>query len=67
MFVRRFELIHLKAHQDVAPCVAADIKRVSPKTEARSTLGERTDRMQNSGGFDCNPAKFWDLRGLRLG
>lgn len=38
--VARYELIHLKAHQDNARCVAADIKRVSPTTEARLTVQE---------------------------
>src|SRR5260370_11257396 len=38
--VARYELIHLKAHQDIARCVAADIKRVSPGTEARLTAPE---------------------------
>lgn len=38
--VARYELIHLKAHQDIARCVAADIKRVSPTTEARLTVQE---------------------------
>jgi transcriptional regulatory protein RtcR len=38
--VARFELIHLKAHEDIARCVAADIKRVCPDTEARLTLQE---------------------------
>lgn len=38
--VARYELIHLKAHQDIARCVAADIKRVSPTTAARLTLQE---------------------------
>lgn len=30
--VARFDLIHLKAHEDIARCVAADIQRVSPNT-----------------------------------
>ncbi len=34
----RYELIHLKAHQDIARCVAADIKRVSPGTDAQLTV-----------------------------
>ena len=38
--VARYELIHLKAHQDTARCVAADIKRVSPSTEAQLTVQE---------------------------
>lgn len=38
--VARYELIHLKAHLDIARCVAADIKRVSPATEARLTVQE---------------------------
>ena len=38
--VRRYELIHLKTHEDIARCVAADIKRVSPGTEARLTAQE---------------------------
>ena len=38
--VARFELIHLKEHQDIARCVAADIKRVSPSTEAQLTVQE---------------------------
>src|ERR1035438_6103484 len=38
--VARYELIHLKAHQDIARCVAADIKRVSPSTEALLTVQE---------------------------
>ncbi|MBN8248262.1 MAG: sigma 54-dependent transcriptional regulator, partial [Verrucomicrobia bacterium] len=35
LVVRRFELLHLPLHQDVARCVAADIARVSPETEVR--------------------------------
>jgi transcriptional regulatory protein RtcR len=35
--VARFELLHQKKHLDLARCVAADIKRVSPDTEARLT------------------------------
>ena len=38
--VARYVLIHLKAHQDTARCVAADIKRVSPSTEAQLTVQE---------------------------
>ena len=38
--IARYELIHLKAHQDIARCVAADIKRVSPRTEAQLTVQE---------------------------
>lgn len=30
--VARFELIHLKMHEDVARCIAADIRRVCPST-----------------------------------
>jgi transcriptional regulatory protein RtcR len=33
--IARFELLHLKAHEDIARCVAADIKRISPDTEVR--------------------------------
>src|SRR4051794_33995024 len=33
--IARFELIHLKTHEDIARCVAADIQRVSPNTEVR--------------------------------
>lgn len=36
--VARYELIHLNTHQDIARCVAADIKRVSSSTEARLTV-----------------------------
>jgi transcriptional regulatory protein RtcR len=38
--VARFELIHLKAHEDIARCVAADIQRVCPNTVARLTPQE---------------------------
>lgn len=41
--VSRFELIHLKAHQDTARCVAADIQRGCPDTEVRLTLQELTN------------------------
>lgn len=33
--IDRFELIHLKAHEDTARCVAADIQRECPATEVR--------------------------------
>jgi len=46
--VARYELIHLKAHQDIARCVAADIKRVSPGTEAQLTLQD----LQNPWDFE---------------
>jgi transcriptional regulatory protein RtcR len=36
--IARYELIHLRAHQDIARCVAADIKRVSPGTDAQLTV-----------------------------
>ncbi len=38
--VARFELIHLKAHEDIARCVAADIRRGCPNTEVRLTVQE---------------------------
>ena len=38
--IARCELIHFKAHGDIARCVAADIKRVSPQTETRLTVQE---------------------------
>ncbi len=38
--IARYELIHLKEHQDIARCVAADIKRVSSGTEAQLTVQE---------------------------
>jgi len=38
--VARFELIHLKAHEDIARCVAADIQRMSPNTTVNLTLQE---------------------------
>lgn len=38
--IRRFELIHLKAHEDIARCVAADIQRQCPHTETRLTVQE---------------------------
>jgi transcriptional regulatory protein RtcR len=38
--VTRFELIHLKVHENIARCVAADIKRVCPDAEARLTVQE---------------------------
>lgn len=41
--VSRFELIHLKTHQDTARCVAADIQRSCPDTEVRLTLQELTN------------------------
>lgn len=36
--IARFELIHLKAHEDIARCVAADIQRVSPDTKVNLIL-----------------------------
>jgi len=36
--IARFDLIHLDIHQDIARCVAADIKRVSPDTEVQLTV-----------------------------
>jgi transcriptional regulatory protein RtcR len=41
--VARYELIHLKAHEDTARCVAADIQRVSSGTEARLTVQQLRD------------------------
>jgi transcriptional regulatory protein RtcR len=38
--IARVELIHLKAHEDIARCVAADIQRVSPNTTVNLTLQE---------------------------
>lgn len=38
--IDRFELIHLKAHEDIARCVAADIRRGCPDTEVRLTIQE---------------------------
>jgi transcriptional regulatory protein RtcR len=38
--IARFELIHLKAHEDIARCVAADIQRGCPDTEVRLTIQE---------------------------
>lgn len=35
LVVNRFELLHQAPHLDIARCVAADIKRVSPETEVR--------------------------------
>jgi transcriptional regulatory protein RtcR len=38
--VARFELIHQRAHEDIARCVAADIRRVSPNTTVNLILQE---------------------------
>ncbi|HWI59553.1 MAG TPA: RNA repair transcriptional activator RtcR family protein, partial [Bacillota bacterium] len=38
--VARFELIHLKVHEDIARCVAADIQRLCPGTAVRLHLQE---------------------------
>jgi transcriptional regulatory protein RtcR len=38
--VARFDLIYLKAHEDIGRCVAADIQRVSPATEVNLVLQE---------------------------
>jgi transcriptional regulatory protein RtcR len=38
--IARFELIHLKAHEDTARCVAADIQRVSSRTSVKLTVQE---------------------------
>ena len=38
--VGRFELIHLKAHENIARCVAADIQRVSSRTSVKLTVQE---------------------------
>jgi transcriptional regulatory protein RtcR len=38
--IARCELIHFRIHEDIARCVAADIKRVSPQTETRLTIQE---------------------------
>ncbi len=35
LVVHRFELLHHPAHLDIARCVAADIRRVSPETEVK--------------------------------
>ncbi len=41
--IARFELIHLVQHEHIARCVAADIARVSPKTEVKLTAQELQD------------------------
>ncbi len=41
--IARFELIHQKPHEDIARCVAADIKRMCPDTETNLTLQELND------------------------
>src|SRR5256885_16084616 len=41
--ISRFELIHLKTHQDTAKYVAADIQRVCSNIEVRLTLQELTN------------------------
>lgn len=38
--IDRFELIHFKAHEDTARCVAADIRRECPAIEVRLTVQE---------------------------
>ncbi|MDB6068035.1 MAG: rtcR [Pedosphaera sp.] len=38
--ITRFELIHLKPHEDITRCVAADIQRVSPRTKVELTAQE---------------------------
>jgi transcriptional regulatory protein RtcR len=46
--VARFELIYLTPHEHIARCVAADLARVSPKTEVRLTAQE----LQNPWDFE---------------
>ncbi len=38
--IARVELIYLKPHEHIARCVAADIERVSPRTQVRLTMQE---------------------------
>lgn len=38
--IARFELIHLKIHEDISRCVAADIQRVCAKTSVKLTAQE---------------------------
>jgi transcriptional regulatory protein RtcR len=46
--VARFELIYLTPHEHIARCVAADLARVSPKTEVKLTAQE----LQNPWDFE---------------